>query len=126
MLEIASSVGLPAQSVLWVRVTLTSVERYADGGARARVSIRVDSRHARCFAIELMQLGNRGIAARRTRFELGTPTLDELGVGGCAPSQLGPWLAAAATTLGIHWTIGLVRSNLRGAKRDALAAWLTS
>jgi hypothetical protein len=49
---------------------------------------------------------------------------DGLMLSRCEASEVPDWLARAANTLSITWKDLYVTTNLRGAKRDRLVAWL--
>lgn len=117
-LALGAEIGIGPVDEFWVDITINSRQEAGPGMPRAYVTIKIDSRTDYWFHASV------------SRFEdgwqhstLGTPN-DDLGLGSCERVELPAWLARAAKRLRVTWKAPKLQSDLRGAKRARILAWL--
>lgn len=126
-LELPPLIGLGTLDVFWFSGWFGSVERNGSRVPAVQGSVSIDSREVTWFNVWLSRVeplpSNRSVS---TSFSNEKVRSDALGLGTCAPAELPAWLARGAKTLGVTLDPATLtpRTNLRGAKRERLYAWL--
>jgi hypothetical protein len=122
-LALGPIIGLGEVDELWFQAGTSSLESDPGRVSRVQGGVTVDSRKSSWFDAHISvgegnvyTFANYGLDATRDD--------DRYGLGPCVPAELPAWLAHAATKLGIAWMPFAPRTNLRGKKRERLAAWL--
>lgn len=110
--------GLGPLKSLQFKVRLASVQRIR-ASAAYQGEITVDSQEANYLSAWLTQLDRFG----KTAFTEAGIEQDVFELGSCAVDELPAWIARASNQLGAL-ELTLLTTNLRGAKRDWLIAWL--
>lgn len=124
VLALGPLLGLGAVDTLWFTIYLTSNDQL-DQVARVQGHIGVDSRDANYLHVQVAVRTDPRLPEHAiTSFDTTKLYRDDLAVGRCDLTDLPHWLAGVARQLGCTWSPPVPRSNLRGAKRDRLAAWL--
>ncbi|HEY3805221.1 MAG TPA: hypothetical protein VGL61_21575 [Kofleriaceae bacterium] len=119
-LALGPIIGIGGVSLLWFDARIWSREVYAGHTARVQGTISVDSRRTDWFRVYVSEYGVQG----STRFGSHVAAEDHHGVGACDAADLPAWLAATAKHLRVTWDDYFLSSNLRGTKRERIAAWL--
>jgi hypothetical protein len=120
-LALGPVIGVGALPELWFDIGLSSRE-LTHGVPRIQSHLSIDSRAATWFRVNVAAV--HYLDDGHSSFTATTDQRDDLGIGRCAPAELPAWLPGVARKLRIRWDEPLVSSNLRGAKRDRIAAWL--
>jgi hypothetical protein len=120
-LAIGQMIGLDSAKAVYFVAAISS--------PATTISIRVtiDSRAASWFEVYASAVDVATMDITVTAFTATQLERDELGLGRCAAAELPAWLARTAKRLGLTWsTPEIVRSNVRGAKRERIARWLVA
>lgn len=117
-------IGLGKVDVLWFDASVSSQER-AGSVPRYQGHVKIDSRDATWFAVSLVDIGDSA-NWKGTDFDHATMRSDHLKLGRSDATGVPAWLARAARRLGIAWDAPYIRTNLRGKKRELIAAWLAA
>ena len=119
-LALGPIIGIGEVPLLWLDAMVWSRELVGSGVPRVQGGIGVDSRKANWLHVYLSAHGVEG----HTHFGATTPALDRHGVGVCEAADLPAWLANVARHFSVTWQDHRISTNLRGAKRARIAAWL--
>lgn len=121
-LALGPILGIGTVSTLAFSVRLSSRRLTSTRVPLVQGDIDVDSRSQTWFRVWITTLDGTGRATDFTATEIRRDTFN---VGRCAPHELPAWLVRVADKLGIAWEpFAVSQSNLRGKKREAVAAWL--
>jgi len=124
-LALGPVIGLGSLRLLWFTVKLSSRERNrGQGFPRAHGQITVDSREATWFEVSISTIDMSRGTGDSTRFDATGAVRDGLKLGSCEPENVPAWLVKVAKQLKVTWSGFEPKTNLRGAKRDCIAAWL--
>jgi hypothetical protein len=124
-LELAPIIGLGELSELWFDFYLGSRELNTNRVPLIQGSVVVDSRSASWFDVSLARVEPHRQDDVSTRFTATGLIEDGLGVGRCDLLDLPRWLGEVAAGLGVEFNLGVLRTNLRGARRARLSSWLS-
>lgn len=117
-IALGAEIGIGPVDEFWVDITINSRQEAAPGTPRAYVTIKIDSRTENWFMARVSRLEDDW-----QHSTLGTPN-DDLGLGSCERVELPAWVARAAKRLRVTWKEPKLQSDLRGAKRARILAWL--
>jgi hypothetical protein len=121
-LALGPVIGLGHVDPLWFAARIGSREQTPGNVSRVQGLIAIDSRQARWFAVSV-STGNVPDLAH-TSFTADALHVDGNGLGRCAPTELPVWLAHVGQRLGATLEIPVIRSGVRGTKREAIRRWL--
>lgn len=124
-LHLGPMIGVGKVAVLWFDVRLSSTRKTTSNVPWIQGSVEVDSRSESWFRVWAATV-NPVVSSddRHTSFSSSGVQDDTLELGPCMPAEYPAWLAKTAAKLKIEWEPFSPRSNLRGKKRDRIAAWL--
>jgi hypothetical protein len=125
-LALGPLLGIGEVDELWFSAFVWSEEDNDNRVSRVQGHVDVDSRSAEWFSVSMSNMKRGGgIDRDYTSFTATELHADGLGLGRCDAPELPQWLAKVATKLDCTWQEIRPRTNLRGAKRRRIAAWLT-